>query len=196
MTKRNRVLVAIGLAGFAVAPAVAQQLEDQGTAVPELARASSGKNRADLLQPSMAADVAYRLAPQARWRQTVICSLNRPMEVQRYQVQCKEATRLDARVADCCISGDHWEAKSKNWDRAPNTAVTTSPGPANVFGVDGRVYNYGGTATNPRNINAEVDCTYLNGVDVFPADSFIVLSSDGDCVVTDLGKRDAINRTP
>ncbi len=139
---------------------------------------------------------AELLAAAKKWREVVTCSLARPSEVQRYNVRCTGATLLDVRISDCCISGDHWEAKSKNWDRAPNTAATTSPGPAGQYGLTSRVYNYGGTPQNPNSINAEVDCSYLHGVDVFPAGSYITLSSDGTCTVTDLGKRDSINRTP
>ena len=45
-------------------------------------------------------------------------------------------------------------------------------------------------------LNAEVDCSYIHGINVFPAGAFIALSSDGSCTVTDLGTADEINRTP
>ncbi len=144
-------------------------------------------------QPPPAADVL----PDTRFEQILFCTLDRPSEVQRYNVQCSNARRVDVQIADCCIPGDHWEAKSKAWDRAPNTAVTTSPGGQNVFGLRSRVYNYGGTPQNPRNINVEVDCAYIHGVNVFGAGSFLRITSDSpNCAITDLGKRDAINRTP
>ena len=133
---------------------------------------------------------------QRKWTATVGCTLYRPSQIQRYQVTCSGATFLDASIADCCISGDHWQVKHKNWDSSPNTAVTTSPGKAALFGAISRVYNYGGTASNPGNINAEVDCSYLHGVDVFPAGSTIALTSDGFCSVTPLDLRDAIDRAP
>ncbi len=140
---------------------------------------------------------ATDVAPDTRFQQVLFCTLDRPSEVQRYNVQCTNARRVDVQIADCCIPGDHWEAKSKAWDAAPNTAVTTSPGAQNVFGLRSRVYNYGGTPQNLRNINVEVDCSYIHGVNVFGAGSFLRITSDSpNCVVTDLGKRDSINRTP
>lgn len=130
------------------------------------------------------------------WKDQVDCILTGPAQVQGYRVRCTGATRLDAQIADCCISGDHWQLKVKNWDNRPNTAVTTSPGPANVFGVAARVYNYGGTAANPGNIDAYVQCTYLHGVDVFAAQAFIVLNSDGVCTVAADVIRSRIDRAP
>ena len=196
MTKRRGLVIAglfvVALGGGTV---LAQQIPGDLTVV-ELPRGSKNTASTDDLSLKATAVAAERLFPQARWKQTVVCNLDRPSEVQRYSVTCNGATRLDAQVADCCMDGDHWEAKVKNWDRAPNTGVTTAPGPANAFGVTTRVYNYGGTPQSPGHISAEVDCSYIHGIDVFPAGSYIVLSSDGACSVTDLGTQDAINRTP
>lgn len=133
---------------------------------------------------------------KAIWRQSVDCTLFRPSEVQGYDIQCFNASFLDARHADCCIPGDHFQSKLKNWDNAPNTAVTTSPGPAGLFGVPARVYNYGGTPQNPRHFHAYLECTYIHGVDVFPAGSTIDLSSDGNCTVTPDPVRSRIDRSP
>ena len=132
----------------------------------------------------------------AAWKSTVICSLFGPAQVQGYRVQCTGATYLDYQIADCCISGDHWSLKGKNWDTNPNTAVTTSPGPANAYGLASRVYNYGGTAWSPGNIDTYLQCTYLHGVDVFPAGAYIALSSDGTCTVTPDTIRSRIDRMP
>jgi hypothetical protein len=140
--------------------------------------------------------LAEEVDAKAIWRQPVNCSLGRPSDVQGYDVRCTNASFLDARIADCCIAGDHFQVKVKNWDRAPNTAVTTSPGPAGAFGVPARVYNYGGTPQNPRNLHAYVECTYLHGVDIFGAGSTIDLSSDGNCVVTPDPRRSRIDRSP
>ena len=74
--------------------------------------------------------------------------------------------------------------------------MTTSPGPAGVFGVPARVYNYGGTPENPRNLHAYLECTYLHGVDIFGAGSTIDLSSDGNCTVTADPVRSRIDRSP
>lgn len=188
------VVLGVGVSGGAVGLTAWAQSDPPVIGLPD--SSANGKNQIDGRSAFELAEVAAKLAPSARWKQMVFCTLNRPSEVQRYSVQCQNASRLDANVADCCIPGDHWEAKSKSWDVAPNTAVTTSPGPANAYGVLSRVYNYGGTPQNPGNLSAEVDCAYAHGVNVFPAASFIVLSSDGPCTVTDLGRRDEINRTP
>ena len=160
-------------------------------AMPAAATAQTTEsNRSATEQPDATVDET------AAWKETVDCSLAGPAEVQGYRIQCTNASFLDAQIADCCIPGDHWQAKLKNFDTAPNTAVTTSPGPANLFGVTARVYNYGGTATNPRNIDAYLECSYLHGVDSFGALSFIALSSDGVCTVTPDPIRSRIDRAP
>lgn len=124
------------------------------------------------------------------------CSISGPGQVRRYDVTCTGARRLDVRIADGFIAGDHWEAKAKLWDEKPNTAVTTSPGPSNVLGVPARVYQYAGTAFN-QNLRALVECSYIHGVNVFPAASFIRFNSDGNsCSIVDLGITSEIKRTP
>ncbi len=136
------------------------------------------------------------LDPKAEWKEMWICRSGGPAEVQGFEVQCDGASFLDFHVADCCIDGDHWQLKGKNWDAAPNTGVTTAPGPSNLWSVPGRVYNYSGTPSNPRHLNAYVECTYPHGVDVFLADSFVNFSSDGQCRVTPDTARRRIDRTP
>ena len=196
MTPRKTIAIAaIVLAAVGGVPVLAQQLGDELLFV-ELPRGEKNSASIDASSIKATTAVAEKLFPRARWRETVTCNVDRASEIQRFAVQCTGATRLDAQVADCCIDGDHWETKVKAWDRAPNTAVTTAPGTANQFGVSSRVYNYGGTPENPGHISALVDCSYIHGVDVFPAGAFIALSSDGSCSVTDLGTQDVINRTP
>ena len=124
------------------------------------------------------------LDPKAEWKDAWICRSAGPAEVVGFRVQCVNATFLDFHIADCCIPGDHWQLKGKAWDANPNTGVTTAPGPAGLYSVAGRAHNYGGTAANPGGLDAYVECSYLNGVNVFLADSFVVFSSDGNCVVT------------
>lgn len=138
---------------------------------------------------------AQEIDARAIWRQSVDCTLGRPSDVQGFHIQCGTASFLDARHADGFIAGDHFQSKVKSWDNAPNTAVTTSPGPANVFGVPARVYNYGGTGWNA-GITVYLECSYLHGVNVFPAGSFIDLSSDGTCTVTPDPVRSRIDRSP
>ena len=120
-----------------------------------------------------------------------------PADVQGFRVQCNNATFLDFYVADCCIPGDHWQLKGKAWDANPNTGVTTSPGPANRWGVPGRVYNYGGVLPwAPGLIDAYVECTILHGVNVFWAGNWITFASDGNCFVTPDVPRNRIDRSP
>lgn len=213
MNSRNLIVVAgIGVLGIGIAaalevvPVLAQQApqpSDPSQVDPNVEAAPVQEvpaGRANVLEAgaarSAASAIAQRVAPRARWRESVSCTLDRASEVQRYAIECQNATRLNAQIADCCIAGDHWEIKAKVWDVRPNTAVTTAPGGANVFGVPLRVFNYGGTPENPRHLYGEVDCSFLHGVDLFPASSTVVLTSDGSCTVRDLGKRDEINRTP
>jgi hypothetical protein len=129
------------------------------------------------------------------WRQQVVCTTFFPAEVQGYRITCNGGSFLDARIADCCIAGDHWQAKLKAWDGNPNSSVATSPGAANLFGTPARVYNYGGTSFN-NGISAYLECSYLHGVNVFGASSFIDLSSNGNCTVTADPIRARIDRTP
>ncbi len=142
---------------------------------------------------------AYSLVDQTHvgFKKQVYCGLNSPAEVQGYRVQCKSASYIDFSISDCCIPGDHWQLKGKNWDSAPNTAVTTSPGPVIRFGTPARVYNYGGTPQNPKNMDTYLQCSMLHGVDVFGAGAYINIVSDAtNCTVTPSVKRSRIDRTP
>lgn len=118
-----------------------------------------------------------------------LCTLQRPGQVQRFAVTCPApATTLDAFISDGFIPGDHWQLKVKIWDNNPNTAVTTSPGPVIAFSTSARTYTYGTT------VNALAECSYLHGVNIFPASSFIAFSPG--CTVTSLGVTDEISRSP
>jgi len=143
---------------------------------------------------------AVPFLPIKGWRQQLTCVANSPADVTGYRVECNNATYLDFQISDCCIASDHWQLKGKSWDKYPNTAVTTSPDlPANfstLFGLPARVYNYGGTTTKPRRLDVYVECSYLNGVNWFPAGSTAVLSSDGSCTVTTDPAVRRIDRTP
>ena len=121
------------------------------------------------------------------------CLLWRPGQVQRYAVSCPGTKQLDVRVADCCIPGDHWQVKVKSWDFKPNTAVATSPGGDGDFSAPARVFTY----SSSRDMNALIECSYLHGVNVFPAESFLLVeSSGGACSVTDVGITEEIDRSP
>lgn len=123
-----------------------------------------------------------------------LCRLDRPSQIQRYYLECTDATTLQVEVQDVAAPGDHWQAKAKTWDSAPNTAVATAPGGQNVFGAPATVYTYG--TTTP--LRAFIECSYSHGTNNFQADGVIRLSTDGTCtpVITDMGLIDAINRTP
>lgn len=130
------------------------------------------------------------------WKQQLSCTANSPADVTGYRVVCSQATFLDFQIADCCIPGDHWQLKGKAWDLYPNTTVTTSPGPASIYGLPARVYNYGGTTNNSKGLDVYLECTYLHGVNQFSAGASILVSSDGPCTVTPDPNRRWIDRTP
>lgn len=166
-------------AGFVVAVAVL------GTAAQAQVDASRNDGVADVADAEV--------DPKAIWREPVDCTLFRPSEVLGYDISCPGATFLDAQHADFFIPGDHFQSKVKSWDSAPNTAVTTSPGPIGLFGPAARVYNYTGVGGL---LHAYLECTYLHGVNVFPAGSTILLSSDGVCTVVADPARSRIDRSP
>lgn len=126
-----------------------------------------------------------------------LCHLERPSQIQRYTVTCSDATLLDVEVEDVAVSGDHWQVKVKSWDGSPNMAVATAPGPADVFGANARVYSYGG-GKGSSTLRALVECSYLHGTNVFPADGVVRLSTDGTCTInsTALPLEDEIDRSP
>jgi len=143
---------------------------------PDICEASQGKGRKLL---------------KIKWRAGTTCSVGGPAEVENYHVTCRGATYLNFYVADCCVPGDHWQLKGKNWNNAPNTAVTTSPGPSNMYSVPGRVYSYGSSE-----INAWIECSYLHGVNMFWAGAYIMFASDGTCSIKKKGRSSRIDRSP
>jgi hypothetical protein len=123
----------------------------------------------------------------------VSCDLTTPSTVQRFRAQCFGTPSLDVDIADCCIPGDHFQLKVKAFDALPNIGVTTSPGPADVFGEDAKVYNYGGTPENPDVLDATIECSYLHGVNLFPASASVRIKPEaGTCEVSFLGEEDQI----
>jgi hypothetical protein len=131
-----------------------------------------------------AASKSVKLVEKKTWQGKDLCNLRAPGEVVAFRVACEGATYLDFRIADCCIPGDHFQLRGRNWDRAPQTAVTTSPGGNGAYGVPARVYNYGGTSSRPGHMDALIECTYLHGVDIFSAGAYVHFESDGTgCVV-------------
>jgi hypothetical protein len=201
-TSRRSLFAILVLALLVAAPLAAQ---DRTNYLPDVKSQSSGAGRLDETATS-GTKLAVPLGgfpipippldPKAAWKEAWICRNAGPAEVTGFRVQCVNANFLDFHIADCCLPGDHWQLKGKAWDANPNTAVTTSPGPANAYGRAGRAYNYGGTGFNPGGLDAYVECSYLNGVNVFLADSFVVFSSDGNCVVTPDPPVQRIDRAP
>jgi len=174
-------------------PQAASAVRPGGRNVPNRPRTPSDLKsaRVERLPGSFAA-----LTPVGEWKQELICSAETPADVTGYRIVCSGASFLDFQIADCCMPGDHWQLKGKAWDLHPNTAVTTSPGPDSIYGLPARVYNYGGTTDNPKGLDVYLECTYLHGVNVFSAGSFILVSSDGTCTVTPDPIRRRIDRTP
>lgn len=131
------------------------------------------------------------------WSGKDICTVWAPGEVVNYRVECDGATYLDFRIADCCVAEDHWQLRGKNWDSAPQTAVTTSPGPRSAYGVPARVYNYGGTPYRLGHISALIECSYLHGVDLFGASSYVYFESDATgCTIEKVAVDARIDRSP
>ncbi len=189
-------LVAVAFLATTIAAFAATPTADSPAPAP-----ASGRNDFAIGTPGEAAYGPYtspvaKVASTSTWSEVWLCVIFGPAEVQGYRVRCSGANYLDFAIADCCIPGDHWELKGKNWDVYPNTSVTTAPGPAVAYGQTSRVYNYGGTGWNPGNIDSYQECTYPHGVDVFGAGSYITFSSDGLCTVTPDVVRSRINRTP
>ena len=120
---------------------------------------------------------------------SVTFDLLRPSQVQRFFVDCSDATRLDVRVADGGIKGDRWEVTVKVWDDAPNVAVTACPGGVNAFSQYARVFNYQATP-----MRALIEVRYRDGINVFIAGGFLEVKSNTACVpvLTDLGTTDEI----
>jgi len=208
MKTLTRMLVAVtSVAALSAAPAWSQQQERTvaQAAAPQDSRSNippkgAASGRIEEFRMERVPGEAVPLPPIKGWRQQVTCQANSPADVIGYRVECNNASYLDFQISDCCIASDHWQLKGKSWDTYPNTAVTTSPDlPAaafSLFGLPARIYNYGGTTSAPRRLDAYIECSYLNGVNVFPAGSFALLSSDGSCTVTPDAAVRRIDRTP
>jgi len=169
-----------------------------GAAMPSAGAAGNSRFTTGTAGPSPSASQVTPPAPlppfdpKTQFVDGWTCDIFGPAEVQGYRVVCPGGSFLDFFMSDGFIPGDHWELKGKNWDLFPNSAVTTSPGPVIQYGVPGRVYTYG---ANP--LDAYIECSYIHGVNIFPASGFIIFASDaGNCTVTPDPVRSRINRTP
>jgi hypothetical protein len=206
MTKRTMQVLSLifVVLGLLALPTGAQAQSNYNTSVATPAGlAASGAIHLDPPSPPVINKVAIHTSgfplptfdPRTTWRDQWLCRSAGPAEVTGFRLQCAASTFLDFHIADCCVPGDHWQLKGKEWDANPNTAVTTAPGGVPVYSVPGRIYNYGGTPFN-HGIDAYVECSYLNGVNLFLADAFVSFSSDGLCTVTADPAVRRIDRTP
>lgn len=192
MGKKPFVLasLALGLVVIAAASAAAQATAN----IRPVATPDGGRPTASPTDPG---SPLPPFDPKTAWREAWSCDLFGPAEVQGYRIQCSGGTWVDFFISDGFVRGDHWELKGKNWDSGPNTGVTTCDGGVISYSVAGRVWNYGGTPSNPGNLDSYVECTYLHGVDLFGASAFVIFASDAPgCVVTPDPIRPRINRTP
>ncbi len=126
-------------------------------------------------------------SPSASNETSFVCVINSPYEVRRFELKCDDAEYLDVTVADCCIKGDVWRAKTKVWDKKPNIAIAVTPENVNQKSSISRVYNYGGSEQNEEQLTALIECSYKSGTNVFPAAALFTTKSNGFCVMKDLG---------
>jgi hypothetical protein len=115
------------------------------------------------------------------------CILDRPSQVQRFGVRCLSTPHLDAKIADCCLAGDHWKVRVRAWDPQPNEAVATSSGQEGDFSMPARVFTY----STSWDMYAVIECSYQHGTSVFPIEADILVETGGNtCFVQDLGTAD------
>lgn len=205
MKNVTRMLIAVIALAAAAAPAwsqaekgmVAQAAAPQEGSSNVPPRGAAARKIEELRMERVPGDL-IPFPPIKGWRQELVCSANTPADVTGYRVVCTNASYLDFQISDCCIPNDHWQLKGKSWDKYPNTAVTTSPDltGATLYGLPARIYNYGGTAAAPGRLDAYVECSYLNGVNIFGAGAYVLLSSNGSCTVTPDPAVRRIDRTP
>src|ERR1044072_3059461 len=155
-------------------------------------------HKAEELRVERVPGQAVALPIVAKWREEQTCVLNGPAEIVGFRVQCTGASLLHFQVFDCCIPHDHCQPRRRSWNKPPRRAV--APPPALVggvlYGLPARIYNYGGTPENPKALDAYVECSYLNGVNLFAAGSFVLFSSGGACTVTPDPAVRRIDRAP
>lgn len=106
--------------------------------------------------------------------------------VQTYAVTCSGPVvrSLQVAIKDCCIPGDHWDAKAHLYDQNPvNLNVCASGGTATYRSV---VANSGG---NP--LRSLVTARYPHGINMFPAGVYMKFTchpASAQIDVTDLGQ--------
>lgn len=135
------------------------------------------------------------------WRSTLAgntlllsCILDWPGEVRRFVVTCPSTPHIDVKLADCCEAGDHWQVMAKVWDSKPNVALATASGANGDFSMPARVFTY----VNNMELKALVECSYLHGINEFPAEADILVETPGAaCSAQELGAPlDAVEKSP
>jgi hypothetical protein len=122
------------------------------------------------------------------------CLIERPFQIQRFAVSCPDATRVIARIADCCIPGDRWRLTGAVVDLFPRIEQSIASGEIDDFNSSSLVLSDMG---GPGALEAIYECSYSGGVNVFPAESTILLQPDnGACQTTILEVDERIWRAP
>lgn len=112
------------------------------------------------------------------------CMLDFPGQVKRFAVTCPGTRHIDVKLADCCDAGDHWQVTVRSWDPKPNLAIASSSGGNGDFSMPARVFTY----STSRDMNALIECRYLHGRNIFPAESDILVETPGAaCTAQELG---------
>jgi hypothetical protein len=112
------------------------------------------------------------------------CMLDFPSQVRRFAVTCPGTRHIDVKLADCCDAGDHWQVTVRSWDPKPTLAIASTSGGNGDFSMPARVYTY----STSRDMNALIECGYLHGRNLFPAEADILVETPGaPCTVRELG---------
>ena len=124
---------------------------------------------------------------------SLFCFLERPFQIQRFALSCPEATRVLAQIADCCIPGDRWRLTGAVVDPFTTIDQTFASGEVDDFSATSLTLRDGGSGP----LAALLECSYSGGVNVFPAESTILIQPDqGACEVIMLELDEHIWRAP
>ena len=123
----------------------------------------------------------------------LLCVIDRPFQIQRFALSCPEATRVLAQIADCCIPGDRWRLTGAVVDPFTIIEQTVASGEVDDFSATSLTLRDGGDGP----LAALLECSYSGGINVFPAESTILIQPDqGACEVVMLELDERIWRAP